>query len=89
MGKVKPAGQRVGVRSAAVYARISADVEGAGLGVARQLEDCRKLAADRGWLVGDEYVDNDVSAFFGKAAPGVYADAGRSEIGCSGRGDRL
>ncbi|ATO69939.3 recombinase family protein [Mycobacterium avium subsp. hominissuis] len=66
MGKVKPAGQRVGVRSAAVYARISADVEGAGLGVARQLEDCRKLAADRGWLVGDEYVDNDVSAFSGK-----------------------
>ncbi|WP_264916271.1 recombinase family protein [Mycobacterium kiyosense] len=66
MGKLKPAGQRVGVRSAAVYARISADVEGAGLGVARQLEDCRKLAADRGWLVGDEYVDNDVSAFSGK-----------------------
>jgi site-specific DNA recombinase len=62
----KPAGQRVGVRSAAIYARISADVEGTGLGVSRQLEDCRKLAADRGWLVGDEYVDNDVSAFSGK-----------------------
>jgi site-specific DNA recombinase len=39
---------------------------GPGLGVARQLEDCRKLAADRGWLVGDEFVDNDVSAFSGK-----------------------
>jgi site-specific DNA recombinase len=36
------------------------------LGVARQLEDCRKLAAERGWPVGDEYVDNDVSAFSGK-----------------------
>jgi site-specific DNA recombinase len=66
MAKVKTAGQRVGVRSAAIYARISADVEGTGLGVSRQLEDCRKLAADRGWLVGDEYVDNDVSAFSGK-----------------------
>jgi site-specific DNA recombinase len=61
-----PAGQRVGVLSAAIYARISADVEGTGLGVSRQLEDCRKLAAERGWPVGDEYVDNDVSAFSGK-----------------------
>lgn len=66
MVKTKAAGQRSGVRSAAIYARISADVEGTGLGVARQLEDCRKLAADRGWPVGDEYVDNDVSAFSGK-----------------------
>ncbi len=66
MAKVKPAVQRVGVRSAAIYARISADVEGTGLGVARQLEDCRKLASDRGWPVGDEYVDNDASAFSGK-----------------------
>jgi site-specific DNA recombinase len=66
MGKVKTNGQRQVVRSAAVYARISADVEGTGLGVTRQLEDCHKLAADRGWPVGDEYVDNDVSAFSGK-----------------------
>lgn len=62
----KTAVQRVGVQSAAIYARISADVEGTGLGVSRQLEDCRKLAEDRGWVVGDEYVDNDVSAFSGK-----------------------
>ncbi|KZS72308.1 serine recombinase [Mycobacterium kansasii] len=34
--------------------------------MARQLEDCRKLASDRGWPVGDEYVDNDVSAFSGR-----------------------
>jgi len=54
------------VRSAAIYARISADVEGKSLGVQRQLEDCRKVAADRGWPVGAEYVDNDVSAFSGK-----------------------
>uniref|UniRef100_A0A5Q5BTJ9 Recombinase n=2 Tax=unclassified Mycobacterium TaxID=2642494 RepID=A0A5Q5BTJ9_MYCSS len=66
MAKAKTPGQRVGVGSAAIYARISADVEGTGLGVARQVQDCRKLAADRGWQVGDEYVDNDVSAYSGK-----------------------
>ena len=66
MAKPKTPGPRGGVRSAAIYARISADVEGTGLGVARQVEDCRKLAADRGWPVGDEYVDNDVSAYSGK-----------------------
>jgi DNA invertase Pin-like site-specific DNA recombinase len=57
---------RQAVRSVAIYARISADTEGKSLGVQRQLEDCRKLAADRGWPVGAEYVDNDVSAFSGK-----------------------
>ena len=34
MGKAKTPAQRVGARSAAIYARISADVEGTGLGVA-------------------------------------------------------
>jgi site-specific DNA recombinase len=62
----KSAVQRIAVRSAAIYARISADVEGTALGVARQVEDCRRLAADRGWAVGAEYVDNDVSAYSGK-----------------------
>lgn len=56
-------------RSAAIYARISSDQTGEGLGVQRQLEDCRKLAAQRGWIVGEEYVDNDLSAFKGKARP--------------------
>jgi site-specific DNA recombinase len=65
MAKAKSAARQA-VRSAAIYARISADVEGTGLGVTRQLEDCRNLAGDRGWPVGDEYVDNDVSAFSGK-----------------------
>lgn len=58
------------VRSAAVYARISADVAVKSLGVQRQLEDCRKLAADRGWVVGREHVDNDVSAYSGKVRAG-------------------
>ncbi|WP_343709229.1 recombinase family protein [Mycobacterium sp.] len=65
MRKTKTFGRQV-VCSAAIYARISADAEGKSLGVQRQLEDCRKLAADRGWPVGDEYTDNDVSAFSGK-----------------------
>jgi site-specific DNA recombinase len=57
------------VRSAAIYARISSDQTGKALGVQRQLEDCRKLAADRGWTVAEEYVDNDISAFKGKDRP--------------------
>ncbi|WJR34217.1 recombinase family protein [Mycobacteroides immunogenum] len=61
------------VCSAAVYARISADVEGKSLGVQRQLEDCRKLASDRGWAVGREYVDNDISAYSGKKRRGYEA----------------
>jgi len=56
-------------RSAAIYARISSDPTGQALGVQRQLEDCRKLAADRGWTVGAEYVDNDISAYSGKKRP--------------------
>jgi DNA invertase Pin-like site-specific DNA recombinase len=57
------------VRAAAIYARISADQDGRGLGVKRQVEDCRKLAASRGWVVRGEYVDNDVSAYSGKRRP--------------------
>nr|WP_293058767.1 hypothetical protein [Mycobacterium sp.] len=37
--KAKTAGQRSEVRSAAIYARISADAKGTGLGVARQWEE--------------------------------------------------
>jgi Site-specific recombinases, DNA invertase Pin homologs len=57
------------VRAAAIYARISSDQDGRGLGVKRQVEDCRKLARQRGWTVAEEYVDNDVSAFSGKRRP--------------------
>ena len=53
----------------AIYARISSDQEGTALGVTRQLEDCRKLAAAEGWTVAEEYTDNDVSAFSGKRRP--------------------
>lgn len=54
---------------AAVYARISLDLKGEGLGVERQLEDCRALAKRKGWTVVDEYVDNDISASSGKERP--------------------
>jgi site-specific DNA recombinase len=57
------------VNAAAVYARISSD-DGTALGVARQIEDCRALAASLGWTVAEEYVDNDVSAFTGRTRPG-------------------
>ncbi|MEI6404033.1 MAG: recombinase family protein, partial [Actinomycetota bacterium] len=54
---------------AGIYTRISSDPDGTAQGVTRQLEDCRKLAAARGWTVVDEYVDNDVSAYSGKRRP--------------------
>jgi DNA invertase Pin-like site-specific DNA recombinase len=52
-----------------VYARISSDQDGTALGVTRQLEDCRRLAGELGWVVAEEYVDNDLSAFSGKRRP--------------------
>ena len=52
----------------AVYARISSD-DGTALGVTRQVEDCHSLAASLGWEVGEDYIDNDVSAYSGKKRP--------------------
>ena len=54
---------------AGIYARISSDREGEGLGVARQLEDCQRLAEARGWAVVERYVDQDVSAYTGRLRP--------------------
>jgi site-specific DNA recombinase len=51
----------------AIYARISRDPSGDLLGVTRQLEDCRAEAERRGWTVAEEYVDDDTSAYTGKA----------------------
>jgi len=56
-------------KSAAIYARISSDPDGLALGVERQIQDCEKLAADLGWLVGEVYEDNDFSASTGKPRP--------------------
>src|SRR4051812_36621755 len=43
--------------------------EGAGLGVQRQEEDCRREAARLGYTIAEAYVDNDVSAYSGKPRP--------------------
>lgn len=54
---------------AAIYCRISQDRGGAGLGIARQEEDCRKLCERKGWEVVEVYTDNDVSAYSGAPRP--------------------
>lgn len=59
-------------RNAAIYARISSDPTGQALGISRQLEDCRRLAHERGWTVAEEYVDNDISAYSGKSRPAYH-----------------
>ena len=57
------------ISAAAVYARISSDPDGTQLGVSRQIEDCRALAARRGWPITDVYVDDDRSAYSGRVRP--------------------
>ncbi len=79
---------------AAVYVRISQDREGAGLGVARQEEDCRALCERKGWQVAGVYADNDVSAYSGKPRPAwlrLLADiaAGDVDAICCWHVDRL
>jgi site-specific DNA recombinase len=54
---------------AAIYTRISEDPRGLEHGVARQLEDCKQLAARRGWDVVATYTDNDISALKGQQRP--------------------
>ena len=54
---------------AGVYARISSDREGDNLAVSRQVADCESLATRRGWLVVEQYVDADISAYSGKLRP--------------------
>ncbi len=60
---------RSAVPRVGVYARISSDREGDQLGVRRQMEDCERLAEERGWVVVDLYVDDDISAWSGKRRP--------------------
>jgi len=64
---------RTMTRRAALYARISQDRAGEGLGVDRQEADCRALAKRKGWRVQAVYRDNDLSATSGKRRPG-YSD---------------
>ncbi len=53
-----------------VYCRISRDREGSHLGVKRQEDDCVALAGRLGWQVVDVIIDNDRSAYSGRARPG-------------------
>jgi DNA invertase Pin-like site-specific DNA recombinase len=54
---------------AAIYVCISSDRDGDELGVRRQIVDCEDLAERKRWTVVDRYVDNDVSAYSGRARP--------------------
>ena len=54
---------------AAIYARISSDRDGDQLGVRRQIEDCERLVARKGWHVAERYVDDDVSAYKSRVRP--------------------
>lgn len=49
-------------KRAVIYTRISSDDEGRGEGVERQEEDCRALAAQRGYEVAEIFTENDISA---------------------------
>ncbi|MEU7710639.1 recombinase family protein [Micromonospora chalcea] len=52
-----------------IYARLSLDKLGNELGVDRQLEACRELAARQGWTVTRELIDNSISATTGRVRP--------------------
>jgi DNA invertase Pin-like site-specific DNA recombinase len=83
------------VTRAAIYARISKDREGAGLGVERQEADCRALASTLGArIVEPVRVDNDLSAYSGKPRPGYLAllddvRRGRVDVVLTWHTDRL
>jgi site-specific DNA recombinase len=77
-----------------MYARISEDREGAGLGVERQLSDQCSLFAQLGLHLLGVYADNDLSAFTGKPRPDYLAmladlDAGRARVVTTWHTDRL
>ena len=54
---------------AGIYTRISEDRDETQLGVGRQMNDCERLAAARGWDIVERYVDNDISAWKGGRRP--------------------
>lgn len=56
-----------------MYLRLSLDRHGDQLGIDRQREACHELMTSRGWSLGREYVDNDISATSGRRRPGFEA----------------
>jgi DNA invertase Pin-like site-specific DNA recombinase len=63
-------GTGIKTQRAVIYVRQSKDAEGNGHAVERQLAECERLAAARGWTVVARETDNDVSASNGKPRPG-------------------
>lgn len=55
---------------ATIYARLSLDRTGEGLGVDRQVADCQSLCESKGWGVREVITDNDLSATSGVRRPG-------------------
>lgn len=68
--------------NAALYLRVSLDATGEHLAVERQRKECLRIAADRGWVVVGEYVDNSISASDArKVRPGYDALCRDYEVG--------
>lgn len=68
---------------AGIYVRLSHDPNDLREGVARQEQDCREVAARKGWEVVEVYEDNDLSAWSGKARPrfrDMLADIERRDL---------
>ena len=57
------------MRRTIIYARISQDRTGAGLGVDRQFTECEEYAEQHDLQVIDRLADNDISAYSGKRRP--------------------
>lgn len=76
-----------------IYVRISRDIAGLGLGVERQLQTCRDVAMQRGWVIVAEFEENDMSATRGKRKeyPKVVSmlEHGEADIVLSWAQDRL
>ncbi|WP_434613443.1 recombinase family protein [Arthrobacter sp. A5] len=70
-------------QQAFIYCRISQDRSGEGLGVQRQEEDCRALAAQQGLAVARVFIDNDISAYSGKRRPEYEAMLSLLEAGAA------
>src|SRR6266508_1831030 len=51
------------VQHLAIYARLSQDRDGTQTATARQVADCRALAAAKGWPVAGVYEDTDLTAY--------------------------
>lgn len=70
--------------TAVIYVRMSKDRTGAGLGIARQEQECRELADKLGLEVVEVYSDNDISAYKSTRARTGYtrllADIGAGKV---------